>query len=140
MGEIPTRFQFVKPGANANVYSIQSVSGIILPQDITTRVACSEIISVSGVEQSSVTWTNIEGDPGLNYLSCTSNCLTNVFTPDAGTPSIVKYKVCGNVAVDVCGTGINLCDTVTINVIPEVSVSVSPSPPLPLFVLTTFKP
>ena len=50
---------FCKPGANKNVYSIQSIKGTIVTDNLTTRADenCSETINVSGVVPSTVTWS-----------------------------------------------------------------------------------
>lgn len=119
-----------KPGSNENVYQIQSVCGLISPDTLSTRANCARTLTVSGVVESTVTWTDITGGGIYNsYLSCTSGCFTTLFTPDSLAPSIIKYRVCGQVLGNVCATGGIVCDTVEVFVYPEITISIYPDPP-----------
>jgi len=120
-----------KPGSNANVYTIHSVCGIITPETISTRTDCGGDITISGVVESSVTWNDITGGGLYNrYLSCTSACLSTTVTPDSLAPPVIQYLVCGTVTGNPCSPGGIVCDTVTVHVYPEVSVSIYPDPPV----------
>ncbi len=121
-----------KPGANANVYTIRSVCGVILPQGITTRADCEGVVSVSGVAPNTITYSNITGNY-LHYLSSTSGRWTNpnghstvYFTPDELAPSIVQYRVCGSIPGNPCATGGVVCETLTLNVHPKIEITLEP--------------
>jgi hypothetical protein len=119
-----------KPGANNNVYQIQSVCGLISPDSISTRANCARTLTVSGVEESTITWNDITGGGAYNsYLSCTAGCYATTFTPDSLAPPIIKYLVCGVVTGNVCAAGGIVCDTVEVYVYPEISIAIYPDPP-----------
>lgn len=116
---------FCKPGANKNIYRIRSIPGIIIPDAVSTRVNCPVNIEISGVDASTVTWNDITGGGTYNsYLSCTSGCLINSVTPDISSPSTILYEVCGDAIDATCGGVFNICDTVVVNVFPEVEISI----------------
>ncbi|MCK4677796.1 MAG: HYR domain-containing protein, partial [Bacteroidales bacterium] len=121
---------FCKPGANNNVYTIHAIPGLIITEEISTRVECEVELTVSGVEESTVTWNDITGGGIYNsYLSCTSGCLTTYFTPDEFAPPIIDYLVCGEVADNPCDSTGLVCDTVRVHIFPEVEISIYPDPP-----------
>jgi len=121
---------FCKPGSNENIYTIHSVCGLQFPESIFTREDCGVTITISGVVESTVTWTDITGGGIYNrYLSCDHACLNPVITPDSLAPPIIKYLVCGQVAGNPCSPGGIVCDTVVVHVFPEISISISPDPP-----------
>ncbi|MFA6129052.1 MAG: HYR domain-containing protein [Bacteroidales bacterium] len=117
-------FTFCKEGSNQNSYSFRSVAGVIASQDISARVDCQGQLTASGIV-SDPTWTSVS--PGAvgeydHYLSCT-NCMNPIFTADSLTPSIIKYKVCGNIGSTVCSaTGID-CDTISVYVKEKIEIN-----------------
>ncbi len=116
---------FCKPGANKNVYRIRSIPGIIIPDTVSTRINCPVNIEINGVDPTTVSWNDITGGGTYNsYLSCTSGCLTNTFIADNSAPSTILYEVCGDAIDATCGATFNVCDTVVVNVFPEVEVSI----------------
>lgn len=119
-----------KPGANNNVYQIMSVCGLLSPDTVSTRANCANTLTVSGVVESTITWSDITGGGIYNqYLSCTSGCFTTTFTPDSLAPSVIKYLVCGQVLGNICATGGIVCDTVEVYVYPEIHILLYPDPP-----------
>ncbi len=127
---------FCKPGNNLNTYSFQAIPHPIRPADDTTRIGCPINLTSLGYDTSSVTWTSVfPGSVGQynSYLSCTSftgmpGCTNPVFTPTAGAPPIIKYRICGGPKANNCGLPSNTCDTVTLHVFPQLAVSINPNP------------
>ncbi|MEI7982669.1 MAG: HYR domain-containing protein, partial [Bacteroidota bacterium] len=121
---------FCKPGGNANIYTIHSVCGMEFPETIFTREDCGQTVTISGIVESTVTWTDVTGGGIYNrYLSCDYACLNPVITPDSLAPPVIKYLVCGQVAGNPCSSGGIVCDTVVVHVYPKISISISPDPP-----------
>ncbi|MCK9203673.1 MAG: HYR domain-containing protein [Bacteroidales bacterium] len=121
---------FCKPGNNENIYTIHSMCGMTFPETIFTREDCGTTVSISGVVESTVTWTDITGGGIYNrYLSCDHACLDPVITPDSLAPPIIKYLVCGEVAGNPCSPGGIVCDTVIVHIFPDITISISPDPP-----------
>lgn len=129
-GPGPHRITFCKPGNNANIYTITSISKPNFPSGQHIRIGCSSPLSSLGVVSSSVTWQSISpGAPGAynSYLSCT-NCPAPIYTPATSAPASVDYYVCGLPIASACGYTVTVCDTVTIYNDPQLSASVLPSP------------
>jgi hypothetical protein len=126
-GEFHT-FTFCKQGNDPATFVFRSISGLITPAEITTRVGCSQEITVSGnVNPSTIRWTDPSGNGYERYLSCTQGCYTTQFTPDANSPETILYVVCGDLLEGaVCGgTGGIICDTVIVHVIPEIDILIN---------------
>jgi hypothetical protein len=123
---------FCKPGNNANTYSITSIPAVIATQELTARVGCTNYeLNVTGPTVSTIQWNSIfPGAPGQynSLLSCTSGCGTSFFTPNASTPALVQYQVCGSVTSTLCASTFTVCDTIDVTVIPPLNVTVTPSP------------
>jgi len=119
-----------KPGANRNIYTVKSLCGLISVGDITARIDCDNVIEVAGVPPSSVQWHNITGDY-LHYLNPPSGSLTTIFNPDTLSPVFLQYLVCGGVTNNPCGSGLIVCDTVNIWVVPRIRLAIDP--PVPQF-------
>lgn len=126
----PYVITFCKPGNNSNCYAVQSIPLPSIDPNIITTAGCSDSLSINGVVASSVVWNSIA--PGASgqynsYLSCTSGCLSTAVTPTLGSPSLISYQVCGLV-ISACGN-YTYCDTVTVTVVPLLSVAItSPTP------------
>lgn len=124
---------FCKPGNNANVYSIQSISGMTSTEGLVTRAdnKCSGQISVSGIVPSTLSWSvkTPNDQTLLRYLSCT-NCLNPIFTPDAQAPASIVYQVCGTLnGTAVCnGNPIVDCKDVTVTVLPAIKIAFNIDP------------
>jgi gliding motility-associated-like protein len=127
-GPGPHHLTFCKPGNNANTFSITSYSEPIIGPDITLNAGCQGFIYGNYYNEPSMTWTSIApGSPGAydNLLSCTSGCDTTYVTAPANPPSFVDYVVCG---MDIGGCNpLPYCDTIRVNFIPPVQVSVNSS-------------
>ncbi|WP_321288847.1 HYR domain-containing protein [uncultured Sunxiuqinia sp.] len=124
-----------KPGKEQQQIEIRSISGVIIPENLTTRVGCDYEVSVEGnLEESSITWTDISGNGYESYLSCTSGCFATTFTPDENAPTTVKYEVCGTIdaeytnskqdGLENCIDGVQVCDTVSITVYPQIDIEI----------------
>ncbi|WP_159517808.1 beta strand repeat-containing protein, partial [Sunxiuqinia indica] len=124
-----------KPGKEKQQIEIRSISGVITPENLSTRVGCDYEVSVEGnLDESSITWTDISGNGYESYLSCTSGCFTTTFTPGENAPTTVKYEVCGTIdavytnskqdGLENCIDGVEVCDTVTITVYPQVDIDI----------------
>ncbi len=121
-----------KPGSNPNVYGITSIPGDIVADSLSARVECSgEIVVSSNAVDSTIVWTDLTGGGVYNsFLSCTMGCDTTIFTPDNTAPPLIRYEVCGDIGNLNCATTVTICDTVIVEVLPEVIVSISPDPPV----------
>ena len=122
---------FCEPGNNPNTYAITAYSGDVLPDSIESQIDCAADISVEGITSSSATWNSVfPGSTGQynSYLDCLSGCLTNTFTPDSNSPPVIYYQVCGDAGTLICGSPVNICDTVIAIVYPEIVVTVNPNP------------
>ncbi len=109
---------FCKPGANLNVYRITTFARPTFPDD-TVAVGCSDTMRVLGLV-SPITWQSVFPGAAGQYnslLSCTT-CQQPTFTPNATTPALVRYRVCGNIQLSGCLGQTSICDTVDITVIP----------------------
>jgi len=122
---------FCKPGNNMNTYRIQAIPRPIFPVDDTLRVGCSQNISVLGLLDSTITWNSIFPGPSGAYnsfLSCSTGCSNPLFTPLTGSPPYIEYVICGFPQASTCGFSTSVCDTVRMNVYPELIATVAPSP------------
>ncbi|OFY85201.1 MAG: hypothetical protein A3F72_05330 [Bacteroidetes bacterium RIFCSPLOWO2_12_FULL_35_15] len=122
---------FCKPGSNANIYIVTSISKPLFPFDDTVRVGCTTQLSSLGVVDNQTNWTSIyPGAQGAynSLLSCT-NCASPIYTPLSSSPPYVEYQVCGFPQASECGFNVIVCDTVRIYNLPALSVSVSPLSP-----------
>lgn len=127
-GPGPHHLTFCKPGNNTNTFSITSYSEPIIGPSISLNSACTGIIYANYYNEPSITWTSIF--PGAigsynSLLGCTSGCDTTLVTAPTNPPAYVDYLVCGN---DIGGCNpLPICDTIRVNFITPVTVSVSPS-------------
>ncbi|MGZ3921865.1 MAG: hypothetical protein ACXVC7_16315, partial [Bacteroidia bacterium] len=55
----PHQITFCKPGGNANIYKITSISKPLFPKDDTVRIGCKHKFVTLGIVNSSVTWQSI---------------------------------------------------------------------------------
>lgn len=123
-GPGPHTLTFCKPGNNPNRYFIQSLEASYgVPKD-SVRVGCTTNITVNGFIESTVEWTDVTGDAVAwdSLLSCTSGCATTSFSPVAGTPNQINYQVCGYIIDSICDNMKWICDTVQVNIFPELQV------------------
>src|SRR5688500_9997058 len=130
VGPGPHHITFCKPGNNENTYRITSIPKPTFPADDTVRIGCVTPISVLGMEQSSITWQSVfPGVPGEYnaYLACTSNCDTNMYTPDNMAPPFIDYRICGFPIADECGY-VAVCDTIRIYNFGALTGNVTPNP------------
>jgi hypothetical protein len=121
---------FCEPGNNPNTYAIQSISGAVTTEDITTRADenCIKQIDVTGLVPGTISWTvkyPAGADTLTKYLSCTT-CANPVFTPDSLTPPTIIYTVCGQLIGTYVCDGVPLidCADVTVTTYEAIRVSV----------------
>jgi hypothetical protein len=122
-------FTYCKPGQNANDFRFQSVAGIILAGELTTRVKCNTQLSVEG-EITNPEWNSVY--PGTygqynGYLSCTF-CLDPVFIPDPLSPPEIHYEVCGMILPGSCNPTGFVCDTLVVHVLDSITVTLNVNP------------
>ncbi|HEY4800820.1 MAG TPA: hypothetical protein VII99_17205, partial [Bacteroidia bacterium] len=130
VGVGPFHVTFCKPGNNQNTYRITSIPKPIFPADATVRIGCSKELKTMGMVPSSVTWTSVyPGAQGQynSYLSCTSACPSPIYTPAAGAPAYIDYKICGSPIAAECGY-VATCDTVRVYNVSALTASVTPNP------------
>lgn len=128
-GAGPHHLTFCKPGNNQNSFEIISLSDPLFGPDITLNAGCQDFIYAQFYDEATVNWTSIfPGPTGAynNLLSCDSGCDTTYVTaPTSTPPAYVDYLVCG---MDANGCHpAPICDTIRVNFVDPVSVSVSPN-------------
>jgi hypothetical protein len=123
-GQGPHTVTFCKPGNNPNAYYIQAIPAAYSIDDDSTRMGCSVMLRGEGLKPSTVTWNDITGN-GIydSLLSCTVGCNEALFTPVPGIPSQIKYRVCGSVLDTVCDNYFPVCDTLTVTIFPEITIT-----------------
>jgi large repetitive protein len=122
---------FCKPGNNTNTYRITSIAKPIVPKTATTRVDCHLRLKFMGFDTSTVTMTSVyPGTVGQynNYMSCTSKCVTPVFSPDSLAPAYIDYVVSGYPQASMCGYILKVYDTIRVYTLAKLRGSVSPNP------------
>ena len=122
---------FCKTGNDQPAYTISASRGYSTSGDIAVRAdgSCTGVMSVKGLQKSTITWNSIyPGAPGAynSYLSCTTGCDTTYVTPTSGAPSYIDYKVCGTVTG--CATG-TVCSTIRVYTYPALTVAITPVNP-----------
>ena len=123
-------FTYCKPGGNANSYRFTALADIVVAGEFESRVSCGTQVNVS-TNVTNLAWNSIfPGTPGQynGFLSCL-DCPNPIFTPAPGSPPVIQYQVCGNVANSPCvGVGGYGCDTVTMYVHEPINVSFNVDP------------
>ena len=125
----PHYLTFCKPGNNSNQYIITSIGPVSISPNIILNDGCSGMISATGYDESTVTWTSVfPGAPGAynSYLSCTTGCDTTTVTAQVGYPPYVDYMVCGT---PIGGCSPPICDTVRVSFNPTLFVNITPINP-----------
>src|SRR5215831_13956722 len=103
---------YCKPGNDAPDYIITAAGAIQGSPDTTIKLGCTGKMGVTGLNESSITWTSIyPGPQGAynSYLNCLAGCDTVNVTPLNGAPAYIDYQVTGN---RLCGPAIS--DTIRI--------------------------
>lgn len=121
---------YCNPGGAADTYTITTSSGFAAGPDLQLRGGCVGQLTVSGLNESSITWNSVvPGTVGQynSYLSCLSACDTTNVTPAAGSPSFIDYRVCGTTTGCTSGT---YCDTQRVYVSPALTVAITPTAPV----------
>jgi gliding motility-associated-like protein len=132
-GPGPHLLTFCKPGNNTNTYQITSIPQPALNGTQWVSQACTGNMNVTGLDDTSITWTSIPYNAAYNsFLSCTNGCNTITVTP-SGTPlpSYVDYQVCGYVTAS-CASAY-FCDTIRINFVNNLAVAINPQNPVICF-------
>ena len=123
-------FTYCKQGNNPNDIHFGSIPGIIVSDDLTTRVDCSGQINTDGNFTNPV-WTSISPGPiGAwdDYLDLTDP-FNPIFTPDENSPAEIQYQVCADLGTYVCDAFGSNCDTITVYVKEaiEIELNIDPS-------------
>lgn len=130
----PHRITFCKPGNNQNEYMITSIPA---PQAGPATVAtdgCTGILSCSGFQEPTLTWTSVSPGPQgtyNNFLSCTTGCDTVIVTALPGYPPSVLYQVCG-LPFGACASQ-QVCDTVRVYFVSDKTATIIPQNPVICF-------
>jgi len=137
-GPGPHILTFCKPGNNPNTYSITSIPGAASGPDIVINDGCQGSFAVTGLIDSTISWTSIfPGATGQydSYLSCASGCSFTEVNAQPGYPPYVDYLVCGLSTAPCVTTPI--CDTVRVNFNPTLYVNIIPQNPTICFGATS---
>jgi large repetitive protein len=131
-GSGPFSITVCKPGGNAHVYTISSIPKGIVMQPVAAYANCPQLITIRGLQKSTITWNAIS-DPAYNaYLSCTIGCdSTYVTFPSGFNQNYVDYEVTGY-SVSTCYTQL-FRDTVRAEFINPPTVTISPDPAIICF-------
>lgn len=124
-GQTTVSVTFCKPGNDKPDYTITASSLVKGSADITLRQNCSGIMSVTGLQTSSIVWNSIyPGTAGQynGYLSCNSNCSSTTVTPTTGAPSYIDYRVSGSTSC----AGVR-GDTIRVYTTAPLTASISPA-------------
>jgi hypothetical protein len=124
------KISFCKPGSNAVNYTITALKGISTSSDLSLRQGCTGNLTVSGLQQSSITWTSVyPGAAGTynSYLSQTSGTAAVSVTPQLGAPAYIDYKVSGTQST-ICNLVKN--DTVRVYIYSTLAATITPTSPL----------
>lgn len=124
------KLSFCKPGSNAVNYTITAIKGISTSADLKLRQACTGSMSVTGLQQASITWTSIyPGAAGAynGYLSQTTGTASVNVTPQLGAPAYIDYKVSGTQST-ICN--LVRSDTVRVYVFAPLAATITPTSPL----------
>jgi hypothetical protein len=124
------KISFCKPGANPVNYTITALRGTTTSGNLNLRQGCTGSMSVSGFQQSSITWTSIyPGTAGAynSYLSQTTGIASVSVTPRSGSPAYIDYKVSGTEST-ICN--MVRSDTIRVYTFAPLAVSINPTNPL----------
>ncbi len=135
-GAGPHVLTFCKPGNNTNSYQIAAMPYPAMSGSQYASEVCAGFMSVTGLIDTSITWTSIPPNPVHNsYLSCLKGCDSVSVLPTGIFPAYVDYEVCGFVL-----GGCNpyfFCDTVRVNFVSSLQVNVTPQNPVICYGSTT---
>jgi len=129
-GRTSVSISFCKPGNDTPQYTFTASTNVEASADLTLRQGCTGIMSVTGLQAATTSWTSIfPGAAGTynSYLSQTSGSNTVNVTPQIGSPAYIDYRVTGNQNT-IC-TGVK-SDTVRIYTTPALTVAITPSNPV----------
>jgi gliding motility-associated-like protein len=124
------RFMFCRSGNTTYTFTFVQIPPVSV-NSISASLACNGNLIVSGLDESSITWTSISpGAEGAynSYLSTTAAQDTVVVTPGVNAPSSISYKICGTIAGS-CSGVTPICDTAIVTITPPLAVTISPLNP-----------
>lgn len=124
------KISFCKPGSNPVNYTITAMKGISASANLSLRQGCTGNMNVSGLQQSSITWTSIyPGAAGTynSYLNQTSGTASVSVTPQLGAPAYIDYKVSGTQST-ICN--LVRSDTVRVYIFAPLAATITPTSPL----------
>jgi hypothetical protein len=124
---------FCKSGGDSPTYTISASQSFAASPDVTIHSNCATDISVTGLDEPTITWTSIfPGPTGTydGYLSCTAACDTTTVTPQAGYPPYIDFLVSGTPVG--CAAGVST-DTVRVYITPGIIPTINPNPALVCF-------
>ncbi|MFC1731124.1 SprB repeat-containing protein [candidate division KSB1 bacterium] len=129
-GPGPHILTFCKPGNNKNVYSITSIAEPEVSNSISLNEGCSGVLSSTGMDTATISWTSISPGSISAYdsaISCLISCDSINVTALPGLPPYVDFKVCGN-PIGNCDS-IPWCDTVRVYFNQPLIVQITPNNP-----------
>ncbi|MFH2141331.1 MAG: hypothetical protein ABIJ97_02830, partial [Bacteroidota bacterium] len=120
---------YCKPGGNANAYEIATARNVYASPDISLSMGCTGMLSIEGIQESSISWSSIY--PGAvgdynSYLSCLSGCDTTYVTASVGYPPYVDFV--GQGMPTGCSSSIS-SDTVRVFFVTGMTVQIDPADP-----------
>ena len=122
-------FTYCKQGANPNDIRFGSVPGIIVSDDIETRVDCSGTIETDGTF-TNPRWNSISpGNRGdYNDFLDLTDPYNPIFTAEPGSPPVIQYEVCADFAGYICNADGTNCDTINVYVAEEIGIDININP------------
>jgi hypothetical protein len=125
------KIAFSKPGNNKNKFFFRQILKPTFPQDDSTRVGCSlpfDIYGLTNTTIEAIATSDASTPSNYNGLIDMSDPVHPIFSPGAGTPQWIDYRICGDQeASTTCGI-YETCDTVRFYTFPRLTVNVTPNP------------
>lgn len=132
-GAGPHRITFCKPGANKNVYAITAIGRPGISGPIFVGNGCIDTLMVSGLEESTITWTSYPYNVQYNsYLTCTTGCDTTIVIGDQFAPDSVVYIATG-LLIGACDGNVWITDTAVVYFISDKFAHIIPDNPAVCF-------
>ncbi|MGZ3756627.1 MAG: Ig-like domain-containing protein [Mucilaginibacter sp.] len=123
------QISFCKPGNNAVNYTITAIRGTSPSGNLNLRQGCTGTMSVTGFQQSTISWTSIyPGAAGAynSYLNQTTAVASVNVTPQSGSPAYIDYKVSG-IESTLCA--LTRSDTIRVYTYAPLAATITPTSP-----------
>lgn len=117
---------YCKVGGDSPEYVITATRTVQASPDLSLRQGCTGVMTVSGLQQPSITWNSVfPGAAGAynSYLSCVAACDSTLVTPAAGAPPYIDYVVSGTPNTSCPGTS---TDTIRVYTTAPLIVAATP--------------